>query len=135
MAVNYLNVGTAADSGDGDLFRNAFIKVNDNFSGLYTYRTNTTNFSPTGVLTPGWVGEEVFNVSGGFWFKAVNTNITGWANLNNTYANLYSYQTAAGTQVTGIVTPRFIGDECLRTPENIWYKSVSTNITGWVALN
>lgn len=135
MPVSYINCGATANDNTGTNLRDSFLIVNSNFSGLYNFTSSTANLSPTGIITPEYLGQEVYNVSGGFWFKAVNLSITGWANLNDTYPNIYSYQTAAGTQVTGVKTPRFIGDECLRTPENVWYKAVSMNITGWAALN
>lgn len=44
MAQNIINVGTSANSGDGDTVRDAFIKVNANFTELY----NTDNTGYTG---------------------------------------------------------------------------------------
>ena len=44
------------------------------------YRTNAG--SPSGVLTPRYIGEEVLNTSGNQWFKAYGLTDASWAALN-----------------------------------------------------
>jgi len=49
MAQQLINVGTTANDGTGDLLRNGFIKVNQNFTELYTNRisgSGTDNYIP-----------------------------------------------------------------------------------------
>ena len=49
MAQQIINVGTTANDGTGDLLRNGFIKVNQNFTELYTNRisgSGTDNYIP-----------------------------------------------------------------------------------------
>lgn len=43
MVKQVINVGSVANDGKGDSLRNAFIKVNDNFSQLYSNTSNITN--------------------------------------------------------------------------------------------
>ena len=84
MPVSYVNVGSVANDGTGDPLRNAFVKINDSLSGLYNFRS-TAAVSPTGVLTPVFLGEEVLTtLSGNVWWKAVDTTITGWKSINYT---------------------------------------------------
>lgn len=83
MAVSYVGIGSAPNDGTGDTLRVGFNKINDNFSGLYQFVTNPIGYSPTGVLTPEYVGQEVFQISGNAWFKAINTSITGWSCISN----------------------------------------------------
>jgi hypothetical protein len=44
------------------------------------YRTNAG--TPSGVLTPAFIGEEVLNTTGSQWFKATGLTNTSWAQLN-----------------------------------------------------
>jgi hypothetical protein len=48
-----VNIGSSANSGDGDLLRDAFVKVNDNFNSLYT-GGQVLAFPTDGRLTPGY---------------------------------------------------------------------------------
>jgi hypothetical protein len=48
-----VNIGTAANSGEGDLLRDAFTKVNENFNSLYT-GGQFLAFGTDGRLTPGY---------------------------------------------------------------------------------
>lgn len=43
MAKQVINTGTVPDDGTGDNLRNAFVKVNANFTELYDYNANTAN--------------------------------------------------------------------------------------------
>lgn len=43
MAKQVINTGTVPDDGTGDNLRNAFVKVNANFTELYDYNANTSN--------------------------------------------------------------------------------------------
>ena len=45
MDIQYINVGTANDSGDGDPIRDAFIKCNNNFGLIVDDITSNTQFS------------------------------------------------------------------------------------------
>ena len=84
MPVSYVNVGTVANDGTGDPIRSAFVKVNDSLSGLYNYRTLAST-TPTGNLTPLFVGEEIMTtVSGEAFWKAINTTTTGWRAITYT---------------------------------------------------
>jgi len=84
MAVGYLeiNTGTVANDGSGDSIRAGMIKVNSNFSGLYTHRS-VAYTNPSGLVTPNWLGEEILTtVSGYNWWKSTSaTSPTGWALL------------------------------------------------------
>lgn len=136
MPVGYtdVNLGSAANDGNGSPIRTAFSYINTNFSGLYTPIIRSTN--PNSVLTPRWTGDSVLQSTDNIWYQSVSLNPTGWVPLNYpyTFSGLYSYQTSSANP-TGVVQPRWIGEECLRSPGHIWYKAVSMNITGWVALN
>lgn len=48
-----VNVGTSANSGDGDLVRDAFTKINENFNSLYS-GGQVFGFPTDGRLTPGY---------------------------------------------------------------------------------
>jgi hypothetical protein len=48
-----VNIGTSPDSGDGDLLRDAFSKVNNNFNSLYT-NGQFLSFGTDGRLSPGY---------------------------------------------------------------------------------
>lgn len=48
-----VNVGTSANSGDGDLVRDAFTKINDNFNSLYS-GGQYVGFPTDGRLNPGY---------------------------------------------------------------------------------
>jgi hypothetical protein len=86
MAVGYLeiNIGTTANDGTGDSIRNSFSKINDNYTGIFTHRSINA-VSPTGLLTPSWLGEEIMTtMSGNAWWKSVSaTSPTGWLLISN----------------------------------------------------
>jgi len=45
-------------------------------------------------------------------------------------SNMFSYQTYAGDPTSNIV-PRWIGDWCLDTTNDDWYRAISTEAAGW----
>jgi len=49
MAKQVINTGTVPDDGTGDNLRNAFVKVNSNFTELYDYNANTDNQAGIGL--------------------------------------------------------------------------------------
>lgn len=83
MAVGYLevNTGTVANDGSGDSIRAGMVKVNSNFSGLYTHRS-VAYTTPTGNATPSWIGEELLTTISGYnWWKSISLSPTGWVLL------------------------------------------------------
>lgn len=90
MAQQIINVGTTANDGTGDLLRNGFIKVNQNFTELYTNRisgSGTDNYIPrfngTNALENSIIFDNGTNVGIGTTsptakLTAIN-NASGWA--------------------------------------------------------
>jgi hypothetical protein len=70
MAIQTINIGYLANDGTGDDLREAFIKVNDNFSELESLVTNVTQIEITNIGT----GSQLYKgkTSNVFEFKTLN---------------------------------------------------------------
>lgn len=85
-----INIGTVANDGTGDLLRNAFDKVNDNFTELYNSRfividingalINTANVNTATGLTP--------VTALGLLFLETSYNMLVWSDGVNWYSSL-----------------------------------------------
>lgn len=87
-----INIGLVADDGTGDVLRNAFDKVNDNFNELYGYQDIgiTADSLPTTIelntafgLTPVTAGEGWFKlikhtVGVTIYYSAIRSNGIAW---------------------------------------------------------
>ena len=114
MTINKINVGDAADDGNGDLLRDAFIKINDNTQELDTavsQKANASdleNYATTGALTNG-LGEKVNNAD----FALLQTTVSNKANqadvdtslaLKANQTDFEALQTSTDTSFTNLQT-------------------------------
>jgi len=88
MAQQLINVGTTANDGTGDLLRNGFIKVNQNFTELYTNRisgSGTDNYIPrfngTNALENSIIYDNGTNVGIGTTSPAYPLEVNGSINV------------------------------------------------------
>ncbi len=88
MAQQLINVGTTANDGTGDLLRNGFIKVNQNFTELYTNRisgSGTDNYIPrfngTNALENSIIFDNGTNVGIGTTSPAYKLEVNGSINV------------------------------------------------------
>jgi hypothetical protein len=70
MSIQYINTGTAPNSGNGDVLRTAFNKVNANFKEITTYIVQSSTPPATTGTTVLWydtVGGRMYTYLGGSW--------------------------------------------------------------------
>lgn len=70
MSIQYINTGTAPNSGNGDVLRTAFNKVNANFKDITTYIVQSATPPATTGTTVLWydtVGGRMYTYLGGSW--------------------------------------------------------------------
>jgi len=91
MAKQVINTGTVPDDGTGDNLRNAFVKVNANFTELYDYNANTSNSGAlsggivTGVLDSPSVGAHKLR----FYFEAL-TDLPNASTYHGMFAHVHA---------------------------------------------
>lgn len=91
MAKQVINTGTVPDDGTGDNLRNAFVKVNANFTELYDYNANTSNQGAlsggtvTGVLDSPSVGAHKLR----FYFEAL-TDLPNATTYHGMFAHVHA---------------------------------------------
>lgn len=127
MTQQIINLGTAANAGDGDNIRVAFDKCNDNFTELYTAGPAGSNISISGntvsnsetnaniVITPNGIGKVV--VSNSLIPSADNTHDVG--SNTNRFKTVYAGST--GVVSSGPITlPQYanatVRDATITTP-------------------
>jgi hypothetical protein len=100
MAKQTINIGTTPNDGTGDALRNAFIKVNDNFTELYSIKLTSQTLA---------VGSWTL-VGNYYTYSFSNANIDATSEISVTPQNA-SYQTAYNAQIlpfinvaTGVAT-------------------------------
>ena len=72
MAIRYVNTGSGANAGNGDNIRAAFIKVNANFTELYTLTGSVPNGTKTATAT-GTAGQISYDANYIYICTATNT--------------------------------------------------------------
>ena len=89
MAQELVNIGTSANSGNGDPLRTAFTKINNNFTELYDYASNDTttdlSLADLNTLYPSVrVGFEVYCLNINTHKKKYIKSPVGWIEYNIT---------------------------------------------------
>jgi len=109
MAKQTINVGTTANDGTGDTLRDSFVKVNDNFTDVYTGKVKLlgSNFTSLGANVTGTTTE---TLSASLLIPANTLNA-------DSYLNIYGLFERIGASVLGTIT-------C-----NI-YKNTTNSLTG-----
>lgn len=109
MAKQTINTGTTANDGTGDDLRDAFIKVNDNFTELYTgnVRLLGSNFTTPGTSITGTTTE---SLSASLLIPANTLSA-------NSYLNIYGLFERIGASTLGTITCNM-------------YKNTTNSLTG-----
>lgn len=125
MAIEYINTGTSANSGDGDSIRAAFNKVNNNFSFLSTASFSVNTSIETGPTAPSDPN------TGDLWYDTVSGRLYIYYDASWVDTNPAGGGGSGGSISTGSTPPvgAGLGD--------LWYDTNSGRMyiyydSGWV---
>jgi len=83
MAKRIINIGSSANHGDGDPLRNAFVKINENFTELYSGPPTYTQVEIDTIIPT--VGMMVYNITTGKFQGYAGNNgdsTVGWVDFH-----------------------------------------------------